>query len=62
MFAVVLLMRVPAQGGCELIDSVLEDHDRVEFSDIRRICRTLESPVSRFGLTLTDWFDPPDES
>ena len=39
-----------------------EDNDRVEFSDIRRICRALEIPVSRFGLTLSDWFDPPDES
>lgn len=33
-----------------------EDDDRVEFSDIRRICRALEVPTVIFGLDLTDWF------
>jgi len=33
-----------------------EDGQRVEFSDIRRICRQLEVPTVAFGLDLTDWF------
>jgi hypothetical protein len=39
---------------------IYKDEERVEFSDIRRICRTLEIPASIFGLTLADWFDPDD--
>jgi hypothetical protein len=37
--------------------TVFEDDDRVEFSDIRRICRTLEIPPAPFGLDLTDWYE-----
>jgi hypothetical protein len=33
-----------------------EDDDRVEFSDIRRICRMLEVPTAIFGMDVTDWF------
>jgi hypothetical protein len=43
--------------------AVFKDTDRVEFSDIRRICRTLEVPPAAFGLDLEGWYDAdPDET
>jgi hypothetical protein len=42
--------------------AIFEDYDRLEFSDVRRICRTLEIPAARFGLTLTElWTLDPDD-
>jgi hypothetical protein len=39
---------------------VFEDDDRVQFSDLRRICRILEVPAAAFGLDLdlSDWLEP----
>jgi hypothetical protein len=38
--------------------AIFDDYDRLEFSDIRRICRTLEIPPAEFGLDLTsEWFN-----
>ena len=37
------------------------DEDRVEFSDLRRICRALEVPPEAFGLELEGWYDPDPE-
>ena len=39
--------------------AIFQDDERVEFSDIRRICRTLEVPPGIFGLDLTDWYEGP---
>ena len=38
--------------------AVFDDDERVEFSDIRRICQKLEVPTEPFGLNLTDLDEP----
>jgi hypothetical protein len=42
--------------------AIFADHERMEFSDIRRICRQLEVPTQAFGLILEDWFDTDEDS
>jgi hypothetical protein len=38
--------------------AVFDDDERVEFSDIRRICKKLQVPTDIFGLDLTDLDEP----
>jgi hypothetical protein len=38
--------------------AIFEDDARLEFSDLRRICRILEIPPAEFGLDLKGWFEP----